>query len=272
MFLPKRKTEEYAARHSDETHSSRRRLIGINELRGRWLTPDAARACKSRLHRRARDGRPRHGASQIRLAVLRSGPGNRKIRGCGSSGPARKRRSARAESGFVRENFRQSRDPRFRTPAQRPGCRRCSPVCPRIRRARRSLAPQGTHGRTFDRGARPARVPRRIPQRIWSDGSRALFRSPPRESAFFHAFGLAGSENQSRSFHFQSRQLPQTTESERPLGGLLQESPKPQRRRQTAEEVVASSARVHLIRQKCRSVLFLSCSEQSFSAEHVLQE
>ena len=59
-----------------------------------------------------------------------------------------------------------------------------------------SVAPQGTHGRTFDLCAWPARLSGRVPQRIWPDGSSSLFRSPPRQSAFFHAIGLAGSENQ----------------------------------------------------------------------------
>jgi ATP-dependent Lhr-like helicase len=56
------------------------------------------------------------------------------------------------------------------------------------------------------------------------------------------------------------------------LGGFLQKSPKPERRRQIAEKIVTSPARIHLIRQKCHSVLFLGHSAPSFSAEWVLQE
>ncbi len=60
----------------------------------------------------------------------------------------------------------------------------------------------------------------------------------------------------SRPRNLQSRQLPQTPESQRPLGGFLPQSPKPQRRRQIVEKIVAAARGVHPIRQKCHSVLF----------------
>ncbi len=93
MLLPERKAQEHAARHAYEAHSSCGRLNGIDKLCGWWFARNATRARESRLHRSPRDGRPRQRAAQAGLAVLRSGPLQRKIRGCGSRGSASERRS-----------------------------------------------------------------------------------------------------------------------------------------------------------------------------------
>ena len=153
---------------------------------------------------------------------------------------AGERRPGRPEARFLRQNFREPRHPYFRAATQRPRCGPGSRICSRIRRARRRVEPQRTHGRTFRRGARPARLSRPVPQRIRPDSSRTLFDTPSRQGTFFSATGVVRSENQPQSRDLQPRQLPQTLESERPLGGFFQKSPKPERSCQIAEKIVAS--------------------------------
>src|SRR5580704_6588434 len=215
MLLSKRKAQKHAARHTDKTHSSRRRLERVNELRGGWFARNPTRAREFGLHRRARDGRALERAAQARLALLRPRPLERKIRGRSSRGPASKGSPRRSETRFLRQDLREPRHPYFRSSAQRPRCRRSPRIRPFVFRASRSLKSQRTHRRTFDRRPRPARLPGPIPQRIWPDGRRALLRSPPRKGAFLDATGLVRSENDSRPCNFQSRQLPQTPPGER---------------------------------------------------------